>query len=90
MAVAQWVRRCSSDYRVVHVEGSSPGGDTYQTFLSAMIFILVLLDLIDFSDIVMLRSWPNSCCQQNLKCFDMSLLSLGLFHERVAMTVKQI
>ena len=41
--------------------------------------ISVLLGLIDFSDIVMLRSGPNSCCQQNLKCFDMPLLSLGLF-----------
>ena len=30
-------------------------------------------------DIVMLHSGPNSCCQQNLKCFDMPLLSLGLF-----------
>ena len=39
----------------------------------------VMLGLIDFSDIVMLRSGPNSCCQQNLKCFDMLLLSLGLF-----------
>ena len=45
----------------------------------SMIFISVLLGLIDFSDIVMLRSGPNSCCQQNLKCFDMPLLSLGLF-----------
>ena len=42
-------------------------------------FISVLLGIIDFSDIVMLRSGPNSCCQQNLKCFDMPLLSLGLF-----------
>ena len=42
-------------------------------------FISVLLGLIDFSDIVMLRSGPNSCCQQNLKCFDMPLLSLGSF-----------
>ena len=45
----------------------------------AMVFISVLLELIDFSDIVMLRSGPNSCCQQNLKCFDLPLLSLGLF-----------
>ena len=56
-------------------EGSSPGGDTF----SAVIFISVLLYLIDFSDVVMLCSGPNSCCQQNLKCFDMPLLSLGLF-----------
>ena len=48
-------------------------------FFSVMIFISVLLGLIDFSDIVMLRSRPNSCCHQNLKCFDMPLLSLGLF-----------
>ena len=64
---------------MVQAEGSSLDGDTYQTFFSAMIFISVLLDLIDFSDIMMLRSGPNSCCQQNLECFDMPLLSLGLF-----------
>ena len=58
---------------MVQAEGSWSGGDTYQTFFS------VLLGLMDFSDIVMLRSRPNSCCQQNLKCFDMPLLSLGLF-----------
>ena len=79
MAVAQWIRRWSSDHRVVQAEGSSPGGDTYQTYFSAMIFISVLSSLIDFSDIVMLRSRPNSACQQNLKCFDMPLLSLDLF-----------
>ena len=44
-----------------------------------MIFISVLLGLMEFSDIVMLHSGPNSCCQQNLKCFDIPLLSLGLF-----------
>ena len=63
---------------MVQAEGSSLGGDIYQTF-SAMVFISVLLGLIDFSDIVVLGSGPNSCCQQNLKCVDMSLLSLGLF-----------
>ena len=59
VAVAQWVMRWNSDHRVVQAEGSSPGGDTYQNF-SAMIFISVLLGLIGFSDIVMLRSGPNS------------------------------
>ena len=63
---------------MVQVEGSSPGGYTNQNFC-AMIFISVLLGLIDFSDIVMLGSGPNSCCQENLKCFDMPLLSLALF-----------
>ena len=48
-------------------------------FFSNDFFISVLSGLIDFSDIVMLRSGPNSCCQQNLKCFDVPLLSLGLF-----------
>ena len=67
-----------SDHSMVQAEGSNPGGDTYQNF-SAMIFISVLLGLMNFSDIVMLGSGPNSCCQQNLKCFDMPLLSLGLF-----------
>ena len=79
MVVAQWVRRWNSEHRVVQAEGSSLSGVTYQTFFSAMIFISVLLGLFDFSDIVMLRSGPNGCCQQNPKCFDMPLLSLGLF-----------
>ena len=79
MAVAQWVRHWSSDHRVVQAEGSGLGGGTYQTFFSAIIFISVLLGLIDFSDIVMLCSGSNSCCQQNLKCFDMPLLLSGLF-----------
>ena len=57
-------------HRVVQAESSSPGGDTVIKYFSAMIFISVLLDLMDFSDIVMLRNRPNSCCQQNLKCFD--------------------
>ena len=64
---------------MVQAEGLSPVGDAYQTFFSAMIFISVLLGLIDFSHIVMLRSGPNSCCQQNFKCFYMVLLSLDLF-----------
>ena len=63
---------------MVQAESLSPGGDIYQNF-STMIFISVLVGLIDFSDIVMLGSGPNSCCQQNLKCFDMPLLTLGLF-----------
>ena len=64
---------------MVQAEGSSPGGDTYQTYFSATISISVLSSLIDFSDILMLRSGPSSACQQNLKCFDMPLLSLDLF-----------
>ena len=77
MTVAQWIRRWSSDHRVVQAEGSIPGGYTYH--FSAMIFFSVLFGLIDFSDFEMLRSGQNSCCQENLTCFDMPLLSLGLF-----------
>ena len=60
---------------MVQGKGSSPGGDIFL----AMIFISVLSGQMDFSDIVVLLSKPNSSCQQNLKCFDMPLLSLDLF-----------
>ena len=78
MVVAQWVRHWGSDHRVVQAKVRAWVESLIKHFL-AMIFISVLLGLMDFSDIVMLRSGPNSCCQQNLKCFDMPLLSLGLF-----------
>ena len=67
---------------MVQVDGSSPDGDIYiyTNLFSAMIFISVLLGRMDFSDIVVtLRIRANSCCQQNLMCFDMPLLSSGLF-----------
>ena len=89
MAVAQSVRRWSSGHRVVQAKGSSPDGDIYE-FFSAMIFISVLSGVMDFNDIVILCSRPNSCCQQNLKCFDNLYYPKVCFHERVAMTVKQI
>ena len=75
MAVAQWARRC---HRVVQAEGSSLGGDAFHLFFSSD-FISVLLGLIDFRDIVILCNRPNSCCKQNLKCFDAPLLFSGLF-----------
>ena len=75
MAVAQWVRRWSSCHKVVQAEGSSPGGGIYQIFL-ATIFISLLLGQMDFSVIVILCSRPS---QQNFKCFDMPLLSVGFF-----------
>ena len=56
---------------MVHAGGLSPGGDSYEFSFSAIIFIPVLLDLMDFSDTMTLCRGPNSCCQQNLKCFDM-------------------
>ena len=52
---------------MVQAEGSSPGGDTCQAFLfSDDFFISVLSGLMDFSDMVMLRSRPKSCCQKKL------------------------
>ena len=70
MVAGQWVRCWNSEHRVVQAEGLSPGGDTYQAFFfSAMTFYSVLSGLMDFSDIVMLCSRPNSCCQQNLEFF---------------------
>ena len=57
----------------------TPGWRHYSNVFLSNDFISVLLGLIDFSDIVMLRSGSNSHCQQNLKCFDMPLLSLSLF-----------
>ena len=52
-----------------------PGWRCIPNLFSAMIFISILLGLMNFSDIVILCIGPNSCCQQNLKCFDMPLLS---------------
>ena len=46
---------------MVQAEGSSQGGDIYQRFFSAVIFISILLVSMDFSDIVVLCSRPNSC-----------------------------
>ena len=75
---------------MVQVEGSSPGGNIYGIF-SAMICISVLLGLMDFSDLMILCSRPNSCCQQNLTCFDMPLLFLGFFfHERIVNKFKYV
>ena len=53
---------------------------TFAKFFSAMIFISVFqLGPIDFSEAAILCSRPNSCSQQNLKCFDKPLFSLALF-----------
>ena len=60
---------------VVQAEVSSPGGAFYQFCFSAMTFISVLLGLMDFSDIVILCSRPKVVA----KCFNMPLLSFGLF-----------
>ena len=56
---------------MVQAEGSSPRGDVYQICFSNEI----MLDLMDFGDVAVFCSRPNSCCLQNLECFDMPLLS---------------
>ena len=49
---------------------NNTGYEMFTKFFSAIGFILGLMD---FSDIAILCSMPNSCCQQNLKCFDKPL-----------------
>ena len=50
--------------------------EIYTKFFSAISFILALLGLMDFSDIMKLCSTPNSCCQQNVKCFACAFIIL--------------
>ena len=74
-AVAQWVRRRSSKIEIKSVVTGyctlevPARVETLTNLFSAMIIISVLLGLMDFSDIVILCSRPNSCCQQKLKVF---------------------
>ena len=57
----------------------------------AMIFISVLLRLIDFSDTVMLRSGPKIVAANKTLSVLICLYYRQIcFHERVAMTVKQL
>ena len=66
--------------------------ETFTKFFSAMIFVSVLLDLMDFSDIVIYIVIVGQIVVANktlsiLVCFYYPKVC---FHERVAMTVKQI
>ena len=70
---------------MVQAEGSIPGGDIYQNF-PQMIFISVLLGLIDFSDVVGQIVVANKTLSVLICLYYRSVC----FHERVAMTVKQI
>ena len=38
-----------------------------------------MIGQVNFNDIAILCNRPNNSCQQNLKCFDKPLFSLGLF-----------
>ena len=79
VAVAQWVRRWNSGHRVLQAEGSRPGGNAYHFSYSNDFYFSFVRPIMDFSDTVILCFWPDDSCQQNLRCFDMPLLSLGLF-----------
>ena len=72
MAVAQWVRRWSGNHRVkvCKVKGRAHVGMFTKSFFSSDFYFSLMLGLIDFSDTAILCSRPNSCWQQNPKCFD--------------------
>ena len=57
--------------------GAHVGMFTKSFFINDFYFSF-MLGLMDFSDTAILCSRPNSCCQQNPKCFD-DLFSLALF-----------
>ena len=59
--------------------GSSPPGDIFQIRCSSCFYLSFMLGQVNFSDIAILCNRSNNCCQQNLKCFDEALFSLGLF-----------
>ena len=63
--------------------------EIYTNFFSAMMFISVLLGLMDFSDIVILYSRPD-VANKTLSVLICLYYPKICFHERVAMTVKQI
>ena len=59
--------------------GSSPQGNVYWNCFSNYFCLSFMLGQVDVSDTAILCNRPNNCCQQNLKCFDEPLFSLGLF-----------
>ena len=67
-----------TDHRVVQLVGLSPPGDVFQICFSNYFYLSFMLGQVNFSDITILCNTPNNC-QQNLKCFEEPLFSLGLF-----------
>ena len=72
MAVVRWVKRWSSNHRVVQADDVEADN---KIFFSNDFYFSFMFGLMDFSDIVILCNMPNNCCQQNLKCFDEPLFS---------------
>ena len=68
--------------------GFEPTGRRFQIRSSNCFYLSFMLGQVNFSDISILCNRPNNCCQQNLKCFDEHLFSLGLSHERA--TISQL
>ena len=76
---------------MVQADRFEPGWRHLPNIFSAMIFISVLLGLIDFSEIVMLRSGSNLVvANKTLSVLICLYYCQVCFHERAAMTVKQI
>ena len=73
---------------MVQAEGSSLVEMLTNSFSNNFDFVLGVIDL---SDTAIKCSRPNSCCQQNPKCFDKPFIIYFprvCFYERTAMTVK--
>ena len=61
--------------------GLNPSRDVFQIRFSNCFYLAIsfMLGQVNFSDIGILCNRSNNCSQQNLKCFDEPLFSLGLF-----------
>ena len=84
--VVQCVRCWTTYHRMVQLVGSSPLGDVLQIRFSDYFYLSFMPGRVNFSDKTILCNRPNNCCQQNLKCFDEPVFSLGCFHERATIT----
>ena len=78
MVVVQWARRWTANHSVVQPVGSNTPGDVFQIRLSKCFHFSFMLRHVNFSDIAIQCNRPNNCCEQNLKCFDEPLFSLGM------------
>ena len=58
---------------------SNPPGGVFQIHCSSCFYLSFMPGQVNFSDTAILCNEPNNCCQQNVKCFDEPLFSLGLF-----------
>ena len=59
--------------------GSSPHGRRLLKLFQQFFNLNFMLGQVNFIDIAILCNRPKNCCQQNFKCFDEPLFSLGVF-----------